>query len=149
MKGLVASFILVVAITLVPGHAATSPSSPTPLPRAHAHNDYEHPRPLLDALSHGFCSVEADVHLVDVSDVAAEVVDSVVTVNITVDIRGPGDLTGSGSGVILDSEGTVVTNAHVVSNATVVTVTLADGTTCDASVVGVPPPAGTDMTLPE
>lgn len=35
------------------------------LPQAHAHNDYEHTRPLLDALSHGFTSVEADVHLVD------------------------------------------------------------------------------------
>lgn len=37
---------------------------PRPLPRAHAHNDYEHPRPLLDALDQGFCSVEADIHLV-------------------------------------------------------------------------------------
>lgn len=36
-----------------------------PLPRAHAHNDYEHSRPLLDALEKGFCSVEADIHLVD------------------------------------------------------------------------------------
>lgn len=36
-----------------------------PLERAHAHNDYEHPRPLFDALSHGFRSVEADVWLVD------------------------------------------------------------------------------------
>ncbi len=36
-----------------------------PLPQAHAHNDYLHERPLLDALDHGFCSVEADVHLVD------------------------------------------------------------------------------------
>jgi Glycerophosphoryl diester phosphodiesterase family len=35
-----------------------------PLPQAHAHNDYEHKRPLLDALEHGFCSVEADVFLV-------------------------------------------------------------------------------------
>lgn len=35
------------------------------LPRAHAHNDYEHARPLLDALDNGFCSVEADVWLVD------------------------------------------------------------------------------------
>src|SRR5262249_39001852 len=34
-----------------------------PLPRAHAHNDYEHPRPLFDALEHGFCSVEADIWL--------------------------------------------------------------------------------------
>jgi hypothetical protein len=36
-----------------------------PLPQAHAHNDYEHKRPLLDALEHGFCSVEADVHLAE------------------------------------------------------------------------------------
>lgn len=32
-----------------------------PLPNAHAHNDYLHARPLLDALDHGFCSVEADI----------------------------------------------------------------------------------------
>ncbi|WP_188191316.1 phosphatidylinositol-specific phospholipase C/glycerophosphodiester phosphodiesterase family protein [Nonomuraea sp. SYSU D8015] len=36
-----------------------------PLPRAHAHNDYEHERPLFDALDHGFTSVEADIYLVD------------------------------------------------------------------------------------
>jgi hypothetical protein len=35
-----------------------------PRPRAHAHNDYYHKRPLEDALSHGFCSVEADVYLI-------------------------------------------------------------------------------------
>jgi hypothetical protein len=37
----------------------------TPLPSAHAHNDYEHKRPLFDALGQGFCSVEADIYLVD------------------------------------------------------------------------------------
>jgi Glycerophosphoryl diester phosphodiesterase family len=36
-----------------------------PLPQAHAHNDYRHRRPLLDALDHGFCSVEADIFLVE------------------------------------------------------------------------------------
>ncbi len=49
-------------------HAAApprEPGAPVPLLRAHAHNDYEHTRPLLDALDRGFCSVEADVHLVD------------------------------------------------------------------------------------
>lgn len=40
-------------------------AEPVPLPQAHAHNDYLHERPLLDALDHGFCSVEADVFLVD------------------------------------------------------------------------------------
>ncbi len=42
------------------------PADPAkPLVRAHAHNDYEHDRPLLDALDHGFCSIEADIHEVD------------------------------------------------------------------------------------
>ena len=36
----------------------------SPLVNAHAHNDYEHDRPLLDALDNGFCSVEADIYLV-------------------------------------------------------------------------------------
>ncbi len=38
---------------------------PVPLPAAHAHNDYEHTRPLFDALACGFCSVEADIWLRD------------------------------------------------------------------------------------
>ena len=45
--------------------SAAEPKLPAPLPQAHAHNDYEHARPLLDALDHGFCSVEADVWLVN------------------------------------------------------------------------------------
>jgi len=35
------------------------------MPNAHAHNDYAHNRPLLDALHFGFTSVEVDVHLID------------------------------------------------------------------------------------
>ncbi|GAA4969262.1 hypothetical protein HD597_008746 [Nonomuraea thailandensis] len=48
-------------LTAVPASA----TAVQPLPRAHAHNDYEHERPLLDALDHGFTSVEADIYLVD------------------------------------------------------------------------------------
>jgi len=44
--------------------ADQAPPEPIPLTRVHAHNDYEHPRPLFDALDHGFCSVEADIYLV-------------------------------------------------------------------------------------
>lgn len=36
-----------------------------PLPHAHAHNDFLHPHPLTDALEHGFCSIEADIFLVE------------------------------------------------------------------------------------
>jgi len=49
----------------VPASAAPATEAAQPLERAHAHNDYEHDRPLLDALDHGFTSVEADVWLVD------------------------------------------------------------------------------------
>jgi len=43
---------------------------------------------------------------------------------------------GSGSGVIYDSTGDIVTNAHVVSGATTVTVTLNSGKTYTARIVG-------------
>lgn len=41
-----------------------APQDAVPLLHAHAHNDYRHARPLLDALEHGFTSVEADIFLV-------------------------------------------------------------------------------------
>jgi glycerophosphoryl diester phosphodiesterase family protein len=50
-------------LILLTGCAART--EPQPLLRAHAHNDYLHARPLFDALDCGFCSVEADIHLVD------------------------------------------------------------------------------------
>jgi len=61
-----------VALSALAGIAAPSTAAPDaavvlgePHAAAHAHNDYEHDRPLLDALEHGFTSVEADVWLVD------------------------------------------------------------------------------------
>ncbi len=47
------------------GRLASDDAGSSGLERAHAHNDYEHDRPLHDALSNGFKSVEADVWLVD------------------------------------------------------------------------------------
>ena len=40
-------------------------SKVVPLKNAHAHNDYEHKRPLFDALDNHFISVEADVYLIN------------------------------------------------------------------------------------
>jgi hypothetical protein len=54
-------FVMVIAVV----RAADPAPAVRPLPRAHAHNDYAHPRPLLDALEQGFCNVEADVFLID------------------------------------------------------------------------------------
>jgi len=51
--------VLVVLFAAAP--AVAEEPKVVPLTRAHAHNDYEHPRPLLDALDCGFCSVEADI----------------------------------------------------------------------------------------
>ena len=76
ISGVTLSRLLSLTWTLVTGLAclqtrAADPatnlpvSNPVPLIRAHAHNDYEHRRPLLDALDCGFCSVEADIFLVD------------------------------------------------------------------------------------
>lgn len=44
---------------------ASAAQEVVPLTRGHSHNDYFRKRPLLDALDHGICSVEADVYLVD------------------------------------------------------------------------------------
>ena len=54
-----------IAFALALFAAPLSAADPKPLERAHAHNDYEHARPLLDALDQGFCSVEADIFLKD------------------------------------------------------------------------------------
>src|SRR5262245_57707715 len=55
---------LVFASAACTGHTGGQDESPVkPLAQAHAHNDYLHERPLLDALAHGVCSVEADIWL--------------------------------------------------------------------------------------
>ncbi len=57
-------FVLVLLIAMRAA-AQVSRTAVIALSQAHAHNDYHHALPLLDALAHGFCSVEADVFLVD------------------------------------------------------------------------------------
>lgn len=57
--------LLATLLALAVVSLANAFSAVTPLPQAHSHNDYEHTRPLLDALDQGFCSVESDVWLVD------------------------------------------------------------------------------------
>ena len=59
-----AAFAAVLAPPAGSAFAGEQGRRPRPLWRAHAHNDYEHPRPLFDALDHRFGSVEADIFLV-------------------------------------------------------------------------------------
>ncbi|GAA0240266.1 trypsin-like peptidase domain-containing protein [Saccharothrix mutabilis subsp. mutabilis] len=70
----------------------------------------------------------------DVSAIAAKVLPSVVQVNV---VGAQGE--GLGSGVVLSADGRILTNNHVVSGAQKVTVTLDDGRTVDAKVVGTDP----------
>lgn len=65
VRGFVAA--LTASGALLAGERLSAADEPPARPRAeaHAHNDYEHARPLHDALEHGFTSVEADVFLVD------------------------------------------------------------------------------------
>jgi hypothetical protein len=53
------SVILVCFVAFCEGNCAAL------LTNGFAHNDYEHKRPLIDALDLGFCAVEADIYLVD------------------------------------------------------------------------------------
>ena len=53
------SVILVLLVAFSEGNCASL------LTNGFAHNDYEHKRPLLDALDLGFCAVEADIYLVN------------------------------------------------------------------------------------
>ncbi len=64
-------------------------------------------------------------------DIYKKVSPSVVSV-----ISTTADGTGSGSGVIMSSDGYIITNNHVVADAQSVSVQLSDGTSLDAEIVG-------------
>jgi len=78
--------------------------------------------------------------LPDFVSVVAKVKPSVVAINtevITYDIfNRPFTQEGAGSGWIIDKDGLIVTNNHVVAGAETITVTLADGRTFPAGIVG-------------
>jgi putative serine protease PepD len=69
-----------------------------------------------------------------VSEIAAEVLPSVVSISVRSAWGG-----GTGSGFVLDTEGHVLTNNHVVAGADQVTVVLNDGTGVAAEIVGTAP----------
>ena len=84
---------------------------------------------------------EDDTLLLDASFVGDTVIPSVVTVQIV----GGGGIVGSGSGVVLDSGGHIVTNDHVVAAGNNYEVVLADGRIYPADLVGTDP--STDLAV--
>lgn len=95
--------------------------------------------PVGSVVDAAFTSSES-TNLTDVSALAAQAVDSVVEINVALRSRGPFSSRGSGSGVIVDTDGTIVTNAHVVRNATEVEVELNNGLTYRGEVLAIDPP---------
>ncbi len=89
---------------------------------------------LLDAYSHA------------VVNVVEKVGPAVVSIGVKKHVQGqPVGGEGAGSGVIITPDGFVLTNNHVVAGATQVTVTLTDGRTLTAQVVGTDP--ATDLAV--
>ncbi|MGH8935750.1 MAG: S1C family serine protease [Acidimicrobiia bacterium] len=83
----------------------------------------------------------SEVRLFDVSELVDFVQDGVVGITVTaigLDIFAqPFEQQGAGTGVVIDDQGHILTNAHVVQDATEVTVFSHDGTERPAQVVGV------------
>ena len=75
-----------------------------------------------------------------IKEIAAKNQDSVVEIEIEVEGRnffyGNYTATGSGSGIIISTDGYIITNNHVISGANKVKIRLHDGTEYEASVVG-------------
>lgn len=81
--------------------------------------------------------VTVDGEFTPAAAVARRVLPSIVTVEVGVrNEAGDFVASSSGSGVVLDADGTVVTNAHVVGGAPAVRTVFADGRTYDAEIVG-------------
>lgn len=76
----------------------------------------------------------------DIASVAAKVSPSVVSVVTAVQSRGFDAQQGAGTGIIIRDDGYIMTNKHVISDATSVSVVAADGTTYDnVKIVGTDP----------
>jgi putative serine protease PepD len=80
--------------------------------------------------------------VISLSDLYTRLRPSVVKITVTSSATGGG---GTGSGLILDTEGHIVTNYHVVANADHYDVTLDDGSIVSATVVGTDP--GDDLAI--
>lgn len=75
----------------------------------------------------------------DTAAVGATVIPSIVTVEVGSDMGGTFTVSGSGSGVVLDTDGNIATNDHVVAGGTAARVILSDGRIYDADLIGTDP----------
>ena len=134
IKYLIISLIIILALSLgsgcqLPSLPTAPPPSPPPTSTTTPINPSWTPPPI---------ESQAPI-LPSIADVVALVKPSVVAINteyVTYDIfNRPFAQQGAGSGWIIDEDGLIVTNNHVVEGAKSVTVTLADGRTFPAETV--------------
>lgn len=85
----------------------------------------------------GSYSAEGEISTVDIVEKSADSVVEIITESVTTGIFSQQYIkSGAGSGVIIDSEGYIVTNHHVIESASKISVTLRNGETYDAKMIG-------------
>lgn len=91
----------------------------------------------VDAENNNTAYTDGGLSTVEIVDKTADSVVEITTETVTTGVFAQQFIqSGAGSGVIVDAEGFIVTNHHVIDGATKISVTLRDGTAYDAKLVG-------------
>ena len=112
--------------------APTPSATPTPTPTPGAA-----PTPTATPTPTEAPEAEATAALPNLPDLVDQVMPSIAQIRV--------DAQGTGSGIVIDREGHILTNRHVVEGATRIVVELRDGTTATADVIGMD--AGNDLAV--
>jgi putative serine protease PepD len=134
LAGVIGAVLAVTAVQVIDDDPATTAADLDPTATPVAASDSE--EPTQPPATFGIGSAAAG----DAVAIGAAVIPSIVTVQVGSQSGGGIVGTGSGSGVIVDAEGYIVTNEHVVSVGSAFEVVLSDGrTTYEATLVGADP----------
>jgi S1-C subfamily serine protease len=150
---ILASFVLIATLAscsvgnIVP--PAQAQSAPTAVPAPNPSATTTVPNDATTVLTALETTLEQVYNQVNPSVVYIEVVEQVSTSNTTPQVpgfsfgpngpQGQQQMQGQGSGFVWDAQGDIVTNDHVVANASDIQVTFSDGTTVAATLVGADP----------
>jgi serine protease Do len=136
--------VIIISLVLIPGLSCITLTKPTPTPTTPvATPTITSPTatPTVTAINPGWTpptSANLTQELPGIADVVAQVKPSVVAINtevVTYDFfNRPYTQEGAGSGWIIDKDGIVVTNNHVVEDAQTITVTTDDGSSYTADI---------------
>ncbi len=134
-SALVGALATIAVVNFWPGGGGSSPATSSAVPTTTS-------APAAATASNGQASLNSAC--LAASDIYQRLQPSVVEITSTASSRF-GESQGLGSGIIIDEQGLILTNYHVVSGADTLEVTLADGSTAEATVVGSDP--GNDLAV--